>query len=46
MDYMTLNALGITLLAAFGLWAFQRGARGGKKRPPRSSESGQANDKH
>lgn len=30
MDYLTLNALGITLLAAFGLWAFQRGAQGGK----------------
>lgn len=36
MNYLPLNALGITLLAAFGLWTFQRGARNGKKRPPRS----------
>ena len=45
MDYLTLNALGITLLAAFGLWAFQRGARGGKKRQPRSGEDKKTKDK-
>lgn len=44
MDYITLNALGITLLAAFGLWAFQRGAQGGKKRPPHSDEDKNAKD--
>ena len=45
MDYLTLNALGITLLAAFGLWAFQRGAQGGKKRPPRSDDDDNKKDK-
>ena len=35
MDYSTLNAIGISLLALFGLWAFQRGASARKgKRPP------------
>ena len=35
MDYSTLNAIGISLLALFGLWAFQRGASAHReKRPP------------
>ena len=35
MDYSTLNAIGISLLALFGLWAFQRGASARRgKRPP------------
>lgn len=34
MDYMTLNALGILLLAGFGLWAFYHAAKSAKKRPP------------
>lgn len=32
MDYGLLNALGITLMAAFGLWAFYRGMTGKHKR--------------
>lgn len=27
LDYGTLNAIGITILAAFGLWAFQYAVR-------------------
>lgn len=27
LDYGLLNGLGITLMAIFGLWAFQRGRR-------------------
>lgn len=38
MDYMTLNALGIFLLAGFGLWAFYHAAKNGKKRPPRKKD--------
>lgn len=31
MDYLTLNALGITVMAAFGLWVFYRVAGNTKK---------------
>lgn len=31
MDYLTLNALGITVMAAFGLWVFYRVAGNAKK---------------
>ena len=39
MNIMTLNALGITIMAAFGLWAFYRAVHGSKKRkPPRNDD--------
>lgn len=38
MDYMTLNALGILLLAGFGLWAFYHAAHNRKKAPPRKKD--------
>ncbi len=40
MDYGILNAIGITLMAVFGLWAFQKGLSGGKKpeRPDKGKE--------
>lgn len=45
MNIMTLNALGITIMAAFGLWAFYRAAHGAKKRrPPRYDE--RKDDRH
>lgn len=45
MDYMTLNALAITVLAAFGLWAFQRGARGKKNARRPAEKQGDAKGK-
>lgn len=32
MDILTLNAVGITVMAVFGLWAFYRAAQITKKR--------------
>lgn len=38
MDYGLLNAIGITILAAFGLWAFQRGMNIEKKKRDEKDE--------
>lgn len=47
MDYMTLNAIGIAVLALFGLWAFQQGAsaRKGRRPPPERPTPGKNDDK-
>ena len=42
MDILTLNALGITVMAIFGLWAFYRAAQITKKR--RQDEERKNND--
>jgi len=44
MDIATLNWLGITLLAAFGLWAFWKGGQSVQKRQQRDRE--QKEDRH
>lgn len=38
MDYLTLNALGITVMAVFGLWVFYHVARNAKKGDPQRKE--------
>ncbi|WP_297045791.1 hypothetical protein [uncultured Desulfovibrio sp.] len=47
MDYMTLNAIGIAVLAIFGLWAFQQGAsaRKGRRTPPERPMTDKNDDK-
>jgi len=42
MDILTLNALGITVMAIFGLWVFYRAAQITKKR--RQDEERKNND--
>lgn len=47
MDYMTLNAIGIAVLAIFGLWAFQQGAgaRKGRRTPPKRRMDDKSDDR-
>lgn len=47
MDYMTLNAIGIAVLAIFGLWAFQQGAsaRKGRRTPPKRPAADKSKEK-
>lgn len=47
MDYMTLNAIGIAVLAIFGLWAFQQGAsaRKGRRTPPKRPMADKSDDR-
>ena len=40
MDILTLNALGITVMAVLGLWVFYRAAQATKKqRPPHDDDA-------